>query len=151
MGASTSWNPQGLLFFKPIVHITQLRVTDIIEIRSLRNVKGYASSEHSCCYTKSLKSCFWAKQPFVKHRPCIPTAVLGNCLSSFVLCGCLVYVRWINILGFGIVYWIVTRSGRTVWGSNTGRGKIFSPPKCPDLLWVQPSPISMGTGVLSWD
>jgi len=41
----------------------------------------------------------------------------------------------------------VTRSGRTVWGPNTGRGKIFSPPKNPDLLWVQPSPNSVGIGV----
>jgi hypothetical protein len=45
----------------------------------------------------------------------------------------------------------VTRTGRAVWGSNTDRRKIFSPPKSPDLLWAQPSLISMGTRVLSWD
>jgi hypothetical protein len=45
----------------------------------------------------------------------------------------------------------VTRSGWTVSGSNTGREKMFSPPKSSDLLWVQPSPISVGSGVLSWD
>jgi hypothetical protein len=42
-----------------------------------------------------------------------------------------------------------TRSGRTVWSSNTGRGNIFSPPKSPELLWAQPSHNSVGTGVLS--